>query len=157
MGRSFDLLIVDDDTGRVSLLQTLIQDMGLSHRCHCCRNGEEALEFLYRRAPFQQAPRPDLVLLDLNMPGMDGCEVLRRIKSDDQLRSIPVVMLSSSRSERDVEACYSAHANAYIRKPMDLEGNMAVLRHLNDFWNDCELASRQRIDDSTAGDSADTQ
>lgn len=141
MGRSFDLLIVDDDVSQGSLVRTLLQEMGLSHRCHHCSSGSEALDFLDRRAPFQNAPRPHLILLDVNLPGMDGCEVLERIKSNPQLRSIPVVMLSTSRSLRDIDACYNAHANAYIRKPTDLAGNVAVLRHLDQFWNDCELVA----------------
>ncbi len=139
MTRSFDLLIVDDDAAQVLLLGLLLQDMDLSHRCHHCSSGAETLDFLHRKPPFEQAPRPHLILLDLNMPGMNGCEVLRRVKSDPELRSIPVVMLTTSRSLEDVHACYSAHANAYIKKPTDLASNVAMLRHLDQFWTDCEL------------------
>jgi len=139
MARSFDLLIVDDDAAQVLLLGLLLQELDLSHRYHHCSSGAETLDFLHRRPPFEQAPRPHLILLDLNMPGMDGCEVLRRVKSDPELRSIPVVMLSTSRSLEDVHACYDAHANAYIKKPTDLDSNVAMLRHLDQFWTDCEL------------------
>ncbi|MFL6417606.1 MAG: response regulator [Bryobacteraceae bacterium] len=142
MGRSFDLLIVDDDAAQVSVLGVLLQQMGMPHSYHHCSSGKEALDFLHRRHPYEQAPRPQLILLDLNMPAMDGCEVLRRVKSDPQLRCIPVVMLSSSRALKDIDACYCAHANAYMTKPMDLEGNMALLRHLDQYWNACELPPR---------------
>jgi|SRR5947209_9378973 len=142
MARIFDLLIIDDDVSQVSLVKSLLRELGLPHRCHHCPTGPETLNFLHRRAPFQRAPRPDLILLDVNMPGMDGCEILRRVKSDPELRSIPVVMLSSSRALKDVDACYSAHANAYIKKPTDLEGNLAFLRRLDQFWSHCELAPR---------------
>jgi|tagenome__1003787_1003787.scaffolds.fasta_scaffold20348797_1 CheY-like chemotaxis protein len=139
MTRTFDLLAVDDDAAQVLLLGVLLQEMDLSHRYHHCSSGAEALDFLHRRPPFENAPRPHLILLDLNMPGMSGCEVLRHVKSDPELRSIPVVMLSTSRSLDDVQACYTSHANAYIRKPTDLAGNLAMLRHLDQFWTDCEF------------------
>jgi CheY-like chemotaxis protein len=121
------------------MLRTLLREMGLSYKCHHCSSGAQALDYLHRRPPFQNAVRPHLILLDLNMPGMDGCEVLRQVKSDSQTRSIPVVMLSTSRSREDVAACYTAHANAYMRKPTDLAGNVAMLQHLDQFWKDCEL------------------
>jgi two-component system response regulator len=137
--RSLNLLVIDDDAGEVSLLRTLLAEMRLSHKCYHCSTGAEALDYLHRKSPFEDAPRPHLILLDLDMPGMGGCEVLSRIKSDTETRSIPVVMLSSSLSNENVEACYMAHANAYIRKPTDLAGNVAMLRHLDQFWKYCEL------------------
>jgi CheY-like chemotaxis protein len=139
MGRVFDLLIVDDDASQVGLLRTSLDELGLLHKCHHCSSGPQALDFVNRRPPFQGAPRPHLILLDLNMPGMDGCEVLRRIKSDPELCSIPVVMLSTSQALKDVNACYREHANAYIQKPGDLEGNLAFLRNLDQFWGSCEF------------------
>lgn len=139
MERSFDLLIVDDDVSQASMLRTLLRDIGLTHRCHHCCSGEEALQYLHRESPFENACRPHLILLDLNMPGIDGCEVLKRIKSDPHTQSIPVVMLSSSGSVENIVNCYMEHANAYIRKPADLAGNLAMLRHLDHFWKGCEL------------------
>lgn len=142
MGRVFDLLVVDDDPGQLKLVRTLIADLGLLHRCHHASGGHEALDFLRRQSQFVNAPRPNLILLDLNLPGMDGCEVLRHIKSDPELRSIPVVMLSSSLAWKDVISCYQEHANAYIKKPMDLESNRNLLRDLDRFWAECAVMPR---------------
>ncbi len=139
MSRAFDLLIVDDDAAQVALVRNLLRELDLTHRCHHCSSGEQTLAFLRRKPPFESAPRPHLILLDLNMPGMNGGEVLRKVKSDPELSTIPVVMLSSSRALKDVDACYKAHANAYIKKPLNLDGNLNFLRHLDQFWNDCEL------------------
>lgn len=139
MGRVFDLLIVDDDPVQLQLVQDLVRELGLLHRCHCVSDGGKALDLLRRRPPFEKAPRPDLILLDLNMPGMHGSEVLHRIKSDLELGSIPVIMLSSSEALQDVDACYREHANAYIQKPTDLESNLALLREIDRFW--AELAT----------------
>jgi CheY-like chemotaxis protein len=134
MSRVLDLLIVDDDPGQRSLIQTSFCELGLSHRCHYVSNGTQALHFLNGVPPFEAAPRPDLILLDLNMPGMTGCEVLHQIKSDPKLLSIPVVMLSDSRAWRDVDACYREHANAYVEKPADLESSLDLLRDIHCFW-----------------------
>jgi CheY-like chemotaxis protein len=134
MARIFDLLIVDDDPAQLKILCTLLRELNLEHRCHYASSGQQALDFLKHKAPFQGAVRPNLILLDLNMPGMDGCEVLRQIKSDPELRTIPVVMLSSSQAIQDVDACYREHANAYVRKPTDLESNLKLLRDIDRFW-----------------------
>ncbi|HEX4772864.1 MAG TPA: response regulator [Bryobacteraceae bacterium] len=142
MGRVFDLLIVDDDPGQLRILESSLRELGLLHKCHHCDSGQKALDFLHRRAPFEGTPRPHLILLDFNMPDMDGCEVLRQVKSDPGLRSIPVVMMSSSRALRDINACYTEYANAYVSKPPDLEGNLDLLRHLDQFWSHCELVPR---------------
>lgn len=135
MARALNLLIVDDDPGQATLIRIVVRELELPHQCHHACNGMEALNYLRREHPFESAERPDLILLDLNMPGMNGCEVLRVIKTDPELQAIPVIVLSSSRSLRDVAACYTAHANAYIHKPMDLEGNMSVVRELDRFWS----------------------
>ena len=139
MGRVFDLLIVDDDPGQLRLMQILLGELGLGHRCYYTSNGPKALDFLHRRAPLEEAPRPHLILLDLNMPGMNGCEVLRQIKSDPELCAIPVIILSSSQAESDVDACYREHANAYIHKPADLASNLGLLREIDRFWAECAL------------------
>lgn len=141
MGRVFDMLVVDDDPGQKTLIQGVLGELGLSHRCHYAPNGPKALDFLRRTPPFENAPRPDLILLDFNMPGMDGCEVLHSVKSDPDLCSIPVVMLSSSEALKDVDACYREHANAYVLKPTDLESHLTLLRNLDRFWSQCVLAS----------------
>src|SRR5947209_6100251 len=94
--RTFDLLIVDDDPDQERITRQLMRELHVSHRCHFVANGAAALKFLHQIAPFEHAPRPQLVLLDLNMPGMNGCEVLREVKDDPQLRTIPIIILSSS-------------------------------------------------------------
>jgi two-component system response regulator len=139
MGRALDLLIVDDDVDQLKLVQTLITELGLQHRCHYAVSGREALDFLNCKSPFEEAPRPDLILLDLNMPGMNGCEVLRQVKSDVKLRSIPVIMLSSSKVLQDVNACYKEHANAFVSKPGDLESTLKLLRNIHRFWSEIAL------------------
>ena len=138
MGRVFDLLIVDDDPVQLQLVQDLVRELGLLHRCHCVSDGGKALDLLRRRPPFEKAPRPDLILLDLNMPGMHGSEVLHRIKSDLELGSIPVIMLSSSEALQDVDACYREHANALFKNQRTSRA-LALLREIDRFW--AELAT----------------
>lgn len=140
--RPLNLLVIDDDPVQVTLLQKLLQDLGLPHVCEPCVSGPLALDYLMRRPPFESARRPDLILLDLDMPGMNGIEVLRRVKSEPDLLPIPIIVMSSSRAVEDIAACYQQHANAYIRKPEDLEGNLNVLRNLDQFWAGCELIDR---------------
>ena len=142
MGRTFDLLIVDDDPAQLQIIRTLLRELGLEHRCQYAASGREALDFLDHKPPFEKAIRPNLILLDLNMPGMSGCEVLRQIKSDPELRVIPVVMLSSSQAIQDIDACYREHANAYIRKPTDLESNLKLLRNIDRFWAELVVLPR---------------
>lgn len=142
MGSVLNLLIVDDEPGQLKLIQALFGELGLRHRCHYATGGCMALDFLHRRAPFENTPRPNLILLDLNMPDMDGCQVLHHVKSDPDLRSIPVVMLSSSQALKDVAACYQEHANAYIKKPTDLESNKNLLRQIDQFWSECVVMPR---------------
>jgi two-component system response regulator len=136
MHRAFDLLIVDDDPDQVELIRIVIRELGLLHRCHHAANGSIALDFLNRRSPFEDAPRPHLILMDFNMPGMEACDVLRCIKGNSHLRSIPVIMLSSSQSLKDIDACYHEHANAWIQKPGDLDGSLQVIRELDRFWSE---------------------
>jgi CheY-like chemotaxis protein len=139
MDRVLDLLIIDDDPSQAALMKAVVRELGLPHHCHYAFNGSVALDFLRRIPPFERAPRPDLILLDLNMPGMNGREVLHIVKSDPALHSIPVIMLSSSHAIQEVAACYGEHANAYIQKPLDLEGNLSVVRHLDRFWSGLAL------------------
>jgi CheY-like chemotaxis protein len=128
------LLIVDDDTAQVQLLKALLHELGLAHRCHHALSGDIALAFLNRAPPYQNAPRPHLILLDLNMPGMDGCEVLHRIKGDPKFLTIPVIVLSNSQSSQDVDACYNGHANAYLVKPGNLDAALAMVQSIDRFW-----------------------
>jgi len=103
------------------------------------RNGEEALDYLYQRGQFADAPRPAMMLLDLNMPGINGYTVLEKMKSDASLRSIPVVVLTTSDDPRDIEKCYDIGANSYVHKPVDLPGFIEAIARLKDYWFEISL------------------
>lgn len=129
------LLVVDDNVDQFYLVRALLKQLALPHVCHYARDGVQALDFLNQRPPFAAVPRPDLVLLDLDMPGMHGCEVLHYIKDNPNLRSIPAIILSGSRAPEDVNACYREHANAFVQKPMDLDDTIRVLKSIDRFWS----------------------
>lgn len=132
--RPIELLLVEDNPGDVRLTREALAEGKVLTTLHVVEDGEQALAFLRREGRFAQAPRPDLVLLDLNLPRMDGREVLERIKADPSLRQIPVVVLTSSRAEEDVARTYDLHANCFIRKPVDLDQFLHVVRSVEDFW-----------------------
>ncbi|MDQ2588426.1 response regulator [Saccharothrix yanglingensis] len=128
-----DVLLVEDDPADALMIAEALVDSPV--RLHTARDGDEALAFLLRTDGHDDdAPKPGLVLLDLNLPRLDGREVLARIKADEALRSIPVVVLTSSQAEADVAASYNAHANAYIAKPLDAENFAAVIRQVAAFF-----------------------
>ena len=129
-----DLLIVDDDEIQVYLFKHFLSELGRRHRCHHAASGPEALNFLRRRGAYAEAPRPELIVLDVNMPGMDGCQVLSEIKGDPGLRSIPVVMFSLGEMPEDVGRCYHARANAYVRKPGDYDSCLHAIDQIERFW-----------------------
>jgi two-component system response regulator len=119
---------------------------GLANSIHHCENGEEALDYLYRRGVYsdpEKSPRPGLILLDLNMPGLDGRGLLTVIKSDCNLKKIPVVVLTTSTDERDIEKCYDEGANSYIHKPVDLNGLMIAIQRLRDYWFEIVILPRE--------------
>jgi CheY-like chemotaxis protein len=130
------ILLVEDDPGDEMMAQEAFADDQLVSRLHVARDGEEALDFLYRRGSHADAPRPDFVLLDLNLPRVDGREVLRTIKADPSIASIPVVILTTSSAVEDIVACYGAHTNAYITKPAGYHDFVDVVRQVNQFWMD---------------------
>lgn len=132
--KPIDILLVEDNPGDVELAREALEDTKLHNRLHVVDDGEKALAFLRRQAPYADAPRPDLILLDLNLPRKDGREVLAEIKSDDHLKRIPVVILTTSRAEEDVLKTYDLHANCYISKPIDLNQFMRVVKSIEDFW-----------------------
>lgn len=134
VGRVRDLLIVDDDVTQARLFEVLIRHLGLAHKCHHAPGGPQALDFLRRKHRHQNAPRPELILLDLNMPGMDGGSVLREIKGDPDLRCIPVIVFSLGSHDEDFDRCYREYANACVRKPADYEGSLRVVRQIEQFW-----------------------
>lgn len=128
------ILLVEDSLADARLTQEVIRDCDSKVAVHWVRDGVEALDFLHRRSPYQDAPTPQLVLLDLNMPRMDGRRTLQEMKRDDRLRLIPVVVLTTSSSEYDLEAAYREHANAYVVKPIDLDVLYTKIRGLCSFW-----------------------
>jgi two-component system, chemotaxis family, response regulator Rcp1 len=129
-----DVLLVEDDPGDVLLIQEAFADNKLRNQLHHVSDGVEALAFLRREGASADVPQPDLVLLDLNLPGIDGRQVLARMKSDPDLRRIPVVVLTTSPSEDDIIHAYDQHVNSYIRKPVDLDRFLQVLRAIDDYW-----------------------
>jgi len=144
MARVSNLLVVDDDVGQVILLRNLFKILGLPHECHHVVNGSLALQFLRLQPPYENAPRPQLILLDLNLPGKSGHEVLQEIKLDPVLRSIPVIVLSTSRRTEDIVASYDHHANAFISKPSDLPEAIEVISAIDRFWLEtAELPNRK--------------
>lgn len=132
--REIQVLLVEDDPGDVLMTREAFQDHKLRNELHVVNDGEQALQFLRQEGEFAGRPRPDLVLLDLNLPRMDGREVLQAIKSDPELSSIPVVVLTTSEAEDDVLRSYSLHANAYVTKPVDFERFINVVRQIDDFF-----------------------
>jgi CheY-like chemotaxis protein len=132
--RVVDVLLVEDDPGDVLMTQEAFADHKVHNRLHVVSDGVEAMAFLRKEGSHAEAPTPDLILLDLNLPKMDGREVLAAIKADEKLRSIPVVILTTSEAEEDVLRSYSLHANAYVTKPVDFERFIDVVRRIDDFF-----------------------
>jgi len=126
--------LVEDDPGDVMMTREAFQDYKLQNQLHVVSDGAEAMEFLRQEGEYAGRPRPDLVLLDLNLPRMDGRQVLEAIKSDSELASIPVVVLTTSENEDDVLRSYSLHANAYVTKPVDFARFIEVIRQIDDFF-----------------------
>ena len=133
-GRPIEILLVEDNPGDVRLTVEGLKESKVRNNLHVARDGVEAMEFLHREGQHTSAVRPDLILLDLNLPRMDGREVLLEIKSDPKLKTIPVVVLTTSRAEHDVLRSYELQANCYITKPVDLEQFITVVKSIEDFW-----------------------
>jgi len=129
-----DVLLVEDDPGDELMTREAFEDNKIGNTLHVVRDGEEALDFLYRRGDHTEAPQPDLILLDLNLPKYDGRQVLEKIKSDPDLAHIPVVVLTTSAAEEDILRSYKLHANAYVTKPVDLDQFIAAVRQIDDFF-----------------------
>lgn len=136
-GKPAVILLVEDDPGDQELTRRALTDDVLKAELHIVSDGEEALEYLHRRdryADAQDAPYPDLVLLDLNMPNLDGREVLQRIKADPKLRKLPVVVLTTSRQEADIVRGYDLGCNSFITKPVDVDDFVRAIRELGSYW-----------------------
>jgi two-component system, chemotaxis family, response regulator Rcp1 len=131
---SLDVLLVEDKPGDVRLTMETFRDANKSVRLHLAANGVEAMAFLRRQGPYALAPRPVLILLDLNLPKMDGREVLAEVKSDIDLKTIPIVILTTSEAESDITRSYQLHANCYLTKPVRLEEFETLVKSVNDFW-----------------------
>lgn len=129
-----DVLLVEDDPGDALMTQEAFEHHKIRNTLHVVKDGVEALEFLRRQGQYENAPRPGLILLDLNLPRKDGREVLSEVKADAELRSIPVVVLTTSEAEEDILRSYSLHANAYVTKPVDFDRFIEVVRQIDDFF-----------------------
>jgi CheY-like chemotaxis protein len=131
---SVQVLLVDDSPGDVRLTREALHEANPAIELHVAWDGVEAMAFLNREAPNEDAPRPDLILLDLNLPKMDGRQVLARVKADDSLKTIPTVILTTSEAPADILRSYQLQANSYVSKPVQLERFESVIRSVNDFW-----------------------
>ncbi|MDL5159761.1 response regulator [Actinomycetospora termitidis] len=129
-----DVLLVEDDEGDVLMTREAFEHHKLRNTLHVVPDGVEALQFLRREGTYADAPRPGLILLDLNLPRKDGRQVLEEIKSDEVLRAIPVVVLTTSQAEEDILRSYNLHANAYVAKPVDFERFIDIIRQIDDFF-----------------------
>ena len=129
-----EILLVEDNPGDVRLTREALKEGKVYSNLHTVKDGVEAMEFLRRQGKYSSVPRPDIILLDLNLPKKDGREVLQEIKTDDVLKRIPVVVLTTSKAEEDVLRTYNLHANCYVTKPVDLEKFIIVVKSIDVFW-----------------------
>lgn len=129
-----DILLVEDNPGDARLAVEALKEGNISNRLHVVPDGVEAMAFLRREGKYSDAPRPHVVLLDLNLPRKDGRQVLAEVKTDDGLKRIPIVVLTTSQAEQDITKSYELHANCYITKPVDLDRFITVIRSIEDFW-----------------------
>jgi CheY-like chemotaxis protein len=134
MSEPIEVLLVEDNPGDVRLTREALKEGKVRNNLSVAPDGVEALAFLRRQGRYADAPRPDVILLDLNLPKKDGREVLEEIKADPALRTIPVVILTTSEAERDIARAYDLHANCYITKPVDLDQFITVVKSIEDFW-----------------------
>jgi two-component system, chemotaxis family, response regulator Rcp1 len=129
-----EILLVEDSPADTELAQEVLRDAKVANVVHAVDNGDDAIAFVRRTGRFARTPRPDLILLDLNLPGRDGREVLEELKEDPELRTIPVIVLTTSAEAGDVERAYKSYVNAYITKPLNLDAFASVARSIEDFW-----------------------
>lgn len=133
-GRFVEILLVEDNEGDVGLIEEVFEEVRVRNILHVATDGEEAILFLHGEGKFTGSPRPDIILIDLNLPKKDGREILKEIKIDDNLKSIPVVVLTTSGAEKDILRAYELHANAYITKPLDFDRFINVIEYIAKFW-----------------------
>lgn len=130
----FDILLIEDNPGDIRLTQEALKEGEVPHCLHLATDGETALKYLLRETPHENAVRPDLILLDWNLPKINGKEVLKKIKSNPELRQIPVLVLTTSNAETDIQQAYHHHANCFITKPTDFEQFLEVIHSIKRFW-----------------------
>lgn len=145
MPYSRPILLVEDNPADVRLLIEAFRELRQPHEVHTVMDGAEALDFLYRRGPHADKPRPELILLDINLPKLTGHQVLRTVKSDENLKSIPVLMLTNSDYTRDIQAAYDEQAEGYLRKPTDLSDYFAVVEQIEKYWTELPSAVTSSI------------
>ena len=139
------IMVIEDSPEDFEATERGFRKAGLQNPIIHCDDGDEALDYLHRRGRWEDpdsSPRPTVILLDLNLPGTDGREVLQDIKADEELRSIPVVVLTTSSDKRDIEACYLAGANSYVQKPVNLDGFLEAIQRLKDYWLEISILPR---------------
>lgn len=134
MAKPIEILLIEDNPGDVRLTKEALRDAKIHINVHVAEDGVEALEFLRNKGKYEESPKPHLILLDLNLPRKDGREVLEEIKDDEQLKKIPVVVLTTSKSEKDIAKSYNLHANCYITKPVDLTQFTEIVKTIESFW-----------------------
>jgi len=133
-GRPVEILLVEDSPSDTELTLEALRDFKVRNHVSVVEDGVQAMQFLRRQGPYAEAPRPDMIMLDLNLPRKDGREVLADIKNDDQLKAIPIVVMTTSRAEQDVLRAYQLSANCYINKPVDFNQFLDVVRAIESFW-----------------------
>lgn len=134
LAKPIDILMVEDNAGDARLAEEAFKESKMMNKLHRVKDGVEALSFVRQTDGFDDAPRPDIILLDLNLPKKDGRQVLEELKNDPDLKTIPVVVLTTSEAEQDILKSYELHANCYITKPVDLDKFMGIVKRLEDFW-----------------------
>lgn len=132
--RPVEILLVEDNMGDIRLTKEILKDARIQNNIHVAQDGVEALMFLFKEGKYEATPTPDLILLDWNLPKKNGYEVLKTIKSNELLKQIPVVVLTTSEADDDIKAAYQLHANCFITKPVDLDQFINVIRNIEDFW-----------------------
>ena len=134
VGKPVEILLVEDNKGDVGLIEEVFEESKIKNSLHVAEDGEEAMLYLHGKGKFLGSPRPDIIILDLNLPKKDGREVLREIKEDEKFCNIPVIVLTTSSAENDILGAYGLHANAYITKPLDFDQFMNVVGSIEKFW-----------------------
>lgn len=134
LAKPVEILLVEDNEGDVGLIEEVLEETKIRNILHIAKDGAEAMLFLRGEGVFSGSPRPDIILLDLNLPKMDGREVLEEVKEDNNLKSIPIVILTTSGAEKDIHRAYELHANAYITKPLDFDQFISVIESIARFW-----------------------